>query len=203
MAENTGAGAGGENTGTETRTIPYDRFSTVVSERNTLKDRVAELERQLQGAAEKAATADTLAGQLREAQAKHAADSEAWGLEKGILGAGITDPEGLDFARLAYQRVQPGADGKKPSITDWLAARDALPRAVLAYLPAQAQGQQGGAQGQQGQGQRTGNPPPNANAGTKSYTGSPGTFTPEAISRMTPAEYKAAREAILAQQAKR
>jgi hypothetical protein len=41
-------------------------------------------------------------------------------------------------------------------------------------------------------------PPPAANAGvTNAPTGAPSQYSPEAISRMSPAEYKAARAAIL------
>ena len=209
-AQGQGNGGGGS--------IPYDRFQTVVQERNNLQGKVSDLERQVQTLAEKGATADTLAAQLREAQQKFEAERSAWGTERAIVGAGITDPEGVEFARLAYERIKAGEDGKKPSITDWLGQRDALPKAVRAYLPdgtaqqgqggqqgqgANAGGQQGQQQGGQAQGGQQQGKGPAANGGVKSYSGAPAAFTPEAIRSMTPEQYKASREAILAAQAGR
>lgn len=205
-------GDGGQGNGggaQEPGPIPYGRFQAVVQERNALQDRIAGLERTVQGLTEKGATADTLAAQLREAQQKHEAERSAWGTERAIVGAGITDPEGVEFARLAYERMKPGEDGKKPSITDWLGQRDALPKAVRAYLSdGAAQQGQGGQQGQQGQGANAGGQVgqgqqgqgkgPAANGGVKPYSGAPAAFTAEAVAKMTPEQYRASREAILA-----
>lgn len=219
--DGSGGGAGGQGQGQGQGNgggngapgpVPYDRFQAVVQDRNALQGRIVDLERQIQGLTEKGATADTLAAQLREAQTKFESERSAWGTERAIIGAGITDPEGVEFARLAYERMKPGEDGKKPSITDWLGQRDALPKAIRAYLPdgtaqqgqggqgANAGGQQGQQQGkqgqggqQQGQGQGKG---PAANGGVKPYSGAPVTFTPEMVFNMTPEQYLANREAI-------
>lgn len=214
MAETDTTAAGGTG---EKAPIPYDRFQAVVADRNDLKGKLEEMGRQVQSLTEKAATADTLAAQFREAQAALAKERESWGMERAIIGAGISDPEGVDFTRLAYERVKPDAAGKKPSITDWLGQRDALPKAIQAYMPSgdgAQQGTQQGAQGAQGtqqgaqQGQQAqsnanpgqqGKPPPNANAGTKPFTAAPGTFTPEGIASLTPEQFKANRDAILKQ----
>lgn len=71
--------------------------------------------------------------QLRESSA-------AWQVERDLLAAGLTDPEGMEYARHAYGRVAE-ADRPKGGIGEWLKG-DKLPRAVSAYLPTADAGKQ-------------------------------------------------------------
>ena len=51
--------------------------------------------------------------------------------ERAVLGAGITDPEGVEMAKLFHSKL--GEDA--PPMSEWLAG-DSLPKAVSAYVPA-------------------------------------------------------------------
>ena len=64
--------------------------------------------------------------QLRES-------SSAWQVERDLMAAGLTDPEGMEYARHAYSRIAE-ADRPKGGIGEWLKG-DKLPKAVSAYLP--------------------------------------------------------------------
>jgi hypothetical protein len=136
-----GGGAGGEG---EKAPIPYHRFQEVVSERNTMRDRIKTLEKEAQGALEKAATADTLASQLKELQAERKKEQGAWEEERGLLRAGFTDPDAIDVARVLHGKL-PEKD--RPSLGDWLEghrkAPDKAPKALTPWLAAQ-EGNAGG-----------------------------------------------------------
>ena len=162
--------------------IPRDRFDRVYAERADLKKQVsardaqiADLQSQLEGHApqlEELAKLQQLQGQ--------------WTIERSIMSAGITDPEGVDFTALAYQRL--GDD--PPPISEWLAARDELPRGVLAYMAEPAQPKQEPDQ-----------PKPKQPVDKTAAGGNPLVveFTPEQIANMSPGEYRENRDAILAQ----
>ena len=68
---------------------------------------------------------DRLKGELKAGQ-------EGWAMERAILGAGITDADGIEFTRVAYNRLP---TENRPELGSWLKNRDALPKAVQAYLP--------------------------------------------------------------------
>lgn len=72
---------------------------------------------------------------LAELQAQMEAERQGWGAERTLIGMGVQDQEGQEIIKALYDRVKPDAAGAKPSIGDWLAARDSLPKAVKAYLP--------------------------------------------------------------------
>jgi hypothetical protein len=80
-------------------------------------------------------TATRLAG--LDATAKELADLKAaqasWSTERAFLSAGITDPEGIDFATHAWNRLP--ADARPASVGDWLADAEKLPKGVRSYLP--------------------------------------------------------------------
>lgn len=174
--------------------VPYHRFSEVTKARREAETKIEELQKthskefkeaekgwqtqlsELQG---KVASADTMAQQLAELQAKE----QHWSLERSIMGAGITDPEGIEFARLAYERLPP--EGRAP-VSEWLSARDALPRAVQAYMPGEPAAAPAGAN-------RT---PPAANAGARAPPAPSAPASAADIARMSPQEYAAQREAI-------
>lgn len=60
-----------------------------------------------------------------------------WETERAAMAAGLTDPEGIAFARVAYDRVPP-EQRPEGGIGAWLKS-DSIPRGVRAYLPAQGQ----------------------------------------------------------------
>lgn len=90
------------------------------TELEALRAQLAEKQQQIDAAAE-------LTQQLERYQQME----RGWATEKAIMGAGITDPEGVEFVRMAYGRL--GDD--RPALSDWLAQADSLPRAVQVYLP--------------------------------------------------------------------
>ena len=122
------------------KTVPQERFNTVVAEKRELATRVASLEAEAQALTERAGTADTLAKRVEEMTKEHAAKAAAWGEERALLGAGITDPEDADVARLLYSRLP--ADGKPKTIADYVAglkAEGAVVPKALAHLFAAAE----------------------------------------------------------------
>lgn len=100
------------------------RIRQLINDKKALEARVASLE-------ETAANADKWRTQIDELKATHKAEREAAALERQILAAGITDAEGIDVVQTFYGKLP--ADGRPP-LSEWLAAKDALPRAVRAYI---------------------------------------------------------------------
>lgn len=99
------------------KTIPYDRFQAVVGEKNTLKTRLADAEKQIQALTEKGATVDTIAGQLKATKAQHAAELSKVQEELGLSRAGLNDPTGAAIARTLHGLL-PEAD--RPSLLDYV-----------------------------------------------------------------------------------
>lgn len=132
----------------------------------------------------------------------------AWNQERELLRSGVLDPEAQEVARLFHGKLSPGADGKKPSISEWLSQRDQLPKAVAAYLPQapqvqaapQAPAPQAGAAPQAAPAPVR-LPDSDRGAGAAPQAGS--SFSPTAIKSLTPTEYAASRAAILASLGKR
>ena len=145
-----GKGAACESCGHEhTNWIPSSRLSQVVQARDEARGRAESAEQRLatakteagakvSTAEQKMTEMEALLGASREEitrlVASHQEASTMWGQEKAAYGAGISDAEGVDFARIAYQRV-PESNRPEGGITEWLTNRDALPKAVQAYLP--------------------------------------------------------------------
>jgi hypothetical protein len=153
--------------------------------------RVKELEARVGELQPLAETAEKYRTQLDEQKAMSKAEREALRLEREIMSAGVMDAEGLDYVQHAYSKLP--AEGR-PSISEWLGNKDALPKAVRAYLsdtaapttttaaptPAPAPA------------------PSTARAAVAAAPDAPQSWTPEAIARLSPAEFKANREAIFA-----
>jgi len=153
--------------------------------------RVKELESRVGELQPLAETAEKYRVQLDEQKAMSKAEREALRLEREIMSAGVMDAEGLDYVQHAYSKLP--AEGR-PSISEWLGNKDALPKAVRAYLsdtatpttttaaptPAPAPA------------------PSTARAAVAAAPDAPQSWTPEAIARLSPQEFKANREAIFA-----
>jgi len=163
-----------------------ERIRSLSAERKMLREQIAELQSRYDSAQEMVKQADTYKASASEWEAKFSTARGQWETERELFSRGITDQEGMDFVRIAYDRLP--AEGRPP-LGEWLAG-DKLPKAVRAYMPDAASAPAPTA--------KTTTPPPPANAGaTNAPAGSPSQYSPEAISRMSPSEYKAARAAIL------
>ena len=153
--------------------------------------RVKELEARVGELQPLAETAEKYRVQLDEQKAMSKAEREALRLEREIMSAGVMDAEGLEYVQHAYSKLP--SDGR-PSISEWLGNKEALPKAVRAYLsdtaapttttaaptPAPAPA------------------PSTARAAVAAAPDAPQSWTPEAIARLSPQEFKANREAIFA-----
>lgn len=134
-------------------------------EDKSTKARIAELEAQLEQFKATATKAEQLAQQLEDMK-----------LERAAWQAGVTDPEGIEVARLFHGKL-PAKD--RPSLGDWLGQLKAdpstAPRALAAYLapvtPAAAPAP-------------TGKPLPSANAGALPTPAASGQFDASAIRAM-------------------
>ena len=153
--------------------------------------RVKELEARVGELQPLAESAEKYRTQLDEQKAMSKAEREALRLEREIMSAGVMDAEGLEYVQHAYSKLP--SDGR-PSISEWLGNKEALPKAVRAYLsdtaapttttaaptPAPAPA------------------PSTARAAVAAAPDAPQSWTPEAIARLSPAEFKANRDAIFA-----
>jgi hypothetical protein len=160
------------------------RIRQLVARVKELESRVGELQ-PLAESAEKYRT------QLDEQKAMSKAEREALRLEREIMSAGVMDAEGLEYVQHAYSKLP--SEGR-PSISEWLGNKEALPKAVRAYLSDTAA-------------PTTTTPAPTpapapapstARAAVAAAPDAPQSWTPEAIARLSPQEFKANREAIFA-----
>lgn len=109
--------------------VPYERFSEVAGERKALAARVAELE---------ASAADTarLSAALDAEKGGRKAERAAWEEERALLRGGITDPEGVEVARLLFGRAP--EEARAGGIAGWLdglrAEGATVPRPLQPYL---------------------------------------------------------------------
>ena len=163
-----------------------ERIRSLSAERKMLREQMAELQSRYDSAQEMVKQADTYKASASEWETKFSTARGQWETERELFSRGITDQEGMDFVRIAYDRLP--AEGRPP-LGEWLAG-DKLPKAVRAYMPDATTAPAPTA--------KATTPPPPANAGaTNAPAGAPSQYSPEAISRMSSAEYKAARAAIL------
>jgi len=154
--------------------------------------RVKELEARVGELQPLAESAEKYRTQLDEQKAMSKAEREALRLEREIMSAGVMDAEGLEYVQHAYSKLP--SEGR-PSISEWLGNKDALPKAVRAYLSDTA--------APTATTTTTAAPTPapapsTARAAVAAAPDAPQSWTPEAIARLSPAEFKANREAIFA-----
>jgi TolA-binding protein len=158
------------------------RIRQLVEQVKALQGRVAELE-------PAAAEVQSYRAQVEELKGATKAEREALRIEREIYAAGITDAEGIEYVQHAYSKLK--AD-ERPALGEWLGNKDALPRAVRAYLPEAAAPQAAPVVDT-----RTKLP---ASSATALPSPSPGAtaFSPERIMSMSPSEFKANLDAIKA-----
>lgn len=176
-----------ENTETQDQSAAAARIRQLVSRVKELEGKVAEV-------SPMATEAEKLRAQVAEWETRYAAAEGNFQLERKLLTAGFVDEEARDIVTWAYERLP---KENRPALEEWLANRDGLPRAVRAYLsessvsPAAAKILDPVVSKAM--------PPPKPSTGTIPQAPSePQSWTPEAIARLSPAEFKANREAIFA-----
>lgn len=59
----------------------------------------------------------------------------AWGMERELLKSGVLDDEAQEVARHFYAKIPAPKEGSKPTISQWLANRDALPKRFKRTFP--------------------------------------------------------------------
>lgn len=164
--------------------IPKNRLDDVIKERRAAKAAADEIAAKLAAADERLAAAAELEARL----AQVAGERDRLALEGAIMGAGITDREGVSLAALAWSAL---AEDARPSegIGAWLTS-DAAPRGVRAYLPSAAP--------------PAAPPAPPAPKGTPGNAGvvpgqppASGQLTAAQIDAMTPDQYRQHRAALL------
>lgn len=122
-------------------------------------------------------TAATIAERERELQEARAAAERAealeqersrWSLERDVYRGGITDDEGVEVARMMYERL-PEEQRPQGGIAEWLQQRDQLPVAVRAYMG--GGGEQQTQQQQPAATTQPGRQAPTSDAGTRAPSG--------------------------------
>jgi hypothetical protein len=171
--------------GTTTTTTTEGSDGGAAARIRQLVARVKELEGRVGELTPLAESAEKYRAQVDEVKAASKAEREALRIEREISAAGITDAEGMEYVQHAYSRLP---SENRPPLAEWLGNKEALPKAVRAYLaeaPAAAPAPTMGA------------PLPKSNAGTVTQTPpATTTWTSESIMRLTPAEFKANAAAI-------
>jgi hypothetical protein len=163
------------------------RIRQLVARVKELEGRVGELE-------PVAAQAEKYRAQVDEVKAASKAEREALRVEREIASAGITDAEGIEYVQHAYGKLP--AEGRPP-LSEWLAAPDGLPKAVRAYLPASTPAAP--ATTPTAAPAAPAVPSPRTSTATIPQAPSePQAWSAEAIARLSPADFRANREAIMA-----
>jgi hypothetical protein len=155
--------------------------------------RVKELEAKVVELEPVAANAEKWRGQYEESKAER----DALRLEREIMSAGVLDAEGLEYVQHAYSKL-PAEN--RPPLGEWLGNRDQLPKAVKAYLSEAAPAPQAAPTLPSQSAPATISPPAPATsrATVPQAPSAPEAWTAEAIARLSPAEFKANRDAIFA-----
>lgn len=124
--------------------VPLARFSAVIRERNEARREIATLR-------EQAGQVEALTGRIQHLEEQHQAAAATWEEERGLMAAGLTDPEAIDVARLLHGRLP---EEGRPTLGEWVGqlreSPDKAPRALAGYLGGGQQGGQGEARGGSG-----------------------------------------------------
>ncbi len=177
------------------------RLATVTRKRREAEEALRAAEEQIDALQGQIAEFKRAAKGFESVQAERdalVAERDGWAEEKAMIGIGLTDPEGIDLARLAYGRIKP-EDRPKGGIAAWLGEREALPRGVAAYLPEpntktdSAKGSDTGASAKP-----PAKPAASADGKARHAPTTPQTFAPGSVSAMSADEVSASRDAIWA-----
>ena len=94
-----------ETEATTEKAVDPGKYQTVLRGRREALSRVAELEDQLRELQARAGLAEQLQAQLADAQSAAGKIRDEYESERGLWRAGLTDPEGIEIARLLYGRL--------------------------------------------------------------------------------------------------
>lgn len=120
-------------------------------------------------------------------------------LDATFAAAGVTNPSIRRIFDLEYQELSVEAGKEKPPLADWLAGLRALPADKRpAHLAPFLTGQGTQANNQTGTQTRTPAGLPDTSKGAQQVQGAGSQFSAEQVKNMSPAEFRANREAILA-----
>jgi len=134
-----GAGAGGSDAG---KVVPYERFETAVREKQAMAAEVATLKTEVQGLAERAATAGTLASELETWKTKAAEAEGRFGRYKAIGSAlDTSDPDAIEAVEWQYGKLP---EEGRPELEPWLTDLKAKPEEAPAVLRPWLQPSDGG-----------------------------------------------------------
>lgn len=137
-----GAGAGGSDAG---KVVPYERFETAVREKQAMAAEVATLKTEVQGLAERAATAGTLASELETWKTKAAEAEGRFGRYKAIGSAlDTSDPDAIEAVEWQYGKLP---EEGRPELEPWLTDLKAKPEEAPAVLRPWLQPSDGGGDG--------------------------------------------------------
>jgi len=130
------AGAAKGGGGSTPEFVLYTRFQEVVREKQAAVAERDAARAEGKGWSERAATADTLAEQLRAEKDGRKADRAAWDQERTLLGAGLADAESQAVALAIFGALP--EEQRKPGVGPWLAGLRAegatIPRGLQPYL---------------------------------------------------------------------
>lgn len=125
-------------------TVPYPRFQSVVSERDTALNQVRTLEGQLQASMEKAATVDTMGQTVTQLRGQLADQESRYPVDMALAERGF-DADGRDIVRMLHGKL-PEED--RPTVPDWLDSfgedPSKAPRPLQSYLDAPGGAAEGG-----------------------------------------------------------
>jgi hypothetical protein len=125
-------GDGGSGGGGAARSVPYDRFQSVVEAKAAALEELRAAKAEVQTLSEKAATVDTLADQVATWKTKAEAATAQFGRYQTISGAlETTDPDAIEAAEWQYGKL--GAENR-PELAAWLGEMKADPAKAPAVL---------------------------------------------------------------------
>lgn len=174
-------------TTTDDKRVPYDRFQSVVSARNDLAAQLEAARAEIQSLSERAATVDTVAQQAQEWQTKYQqAETRFSRFQAVASSAGVTDAETIELFEFRYGKLP---EDTRPDFGEWVAAQASNPAEADPILRPFLPGNAPAPAPQQTR------PQPPVNGGAQQTPPAPAEVAPGDISKMTPAQYKAWKEA--------
>jgi outer membrane murein-binding lipoprotein Lpp len=179
----------------ETPVTTTDDGGAATTRIRQLVARVKELEAKVGELAPQAEAATKYATQLDEMKAMSKAEREALRVEREIMAAGILDAEGLEYVQHAYSKLS--SEGRPP-LAEWLGNRDALPKAVRAYLADAPAAPATPAAAPVAPASPAAPAPKSSTAAVAQVPSEPQAWTQQSISRLSPPEFKANYDAIMA-----
>lgn len=114
--------------------VPKADLDALAEKLTAAEARVTELEAEVAAAAAATEKVAELEGKVAELEGQVVSEQ----IEKTMIIAGLIDPEGQEICRMCWDMLP--EDKRPASLSEWLADKDNLPKAVLAYMPADEAG---------------------------------------------------------------